>query len=295
MSAKVGIVIVNYNGAAYQNEAFKSLYESSFKDFIVVVVDSASQDNSIDLLEREYPQTIILRQNENVGVAKGNNIGIEYCLSMNTEYILLMNNDVEMNNQMLALLVSKASEEVITVPKLYYYSPHNMIWYAGGYFDWKRGRAPHIGMGEVDKGEYDEEKFVEYSPTTCMLIHSSIFKKIGMIEEDFFMYYDDTDWCVRLMDAGIKILYVPSAVMWHKVSSSTGGGASKIKLYYMHRNQLYFIDKHKDHITLRTRIYVYYRLIYLYFIGIVRRNNNRILAKAYRDYKNGVKYRCDDI
>ena len=295
MSIKVGIVIVNYNGAQYQNAAFKSLYESSFKDFIVVVVDSASTDNSLELLEREYPQTVVLRQSENVGVAKGNNIGIEYCLSLNTEYVLLMNNDIEMDSELLSILVSKANKDTITVPKIYYYKPDNMIWYAGGCFDWKRGNAPHIGIGEIDEGKYNEERFVEYSPTTCMLIHNSIFRKIGLIDEDYFMYYDDTDWCVRVIDSGYKILYVPTAVMWHKVSSASGGVGSKVKLYYIHRNHLYFLDKHRDHVLVTTRMRVYLRKLYLYCIGLVKHNNNRIVAKAYRDYKKGIKYRCDDL
>lgn len=295
MSAKVGIVIVNYNGAKYQNEALKSLYASTFKDFVVVVVDSASTDNSIELLEKEYPQIVILRQNENVGVAKGNNIGIEYCLSINTEYVLLMNNDIEMDNRMLSTLVSKANENTITVPKIFYYSPNNMVWYGGGYFDWKKGKAPHVGIGEITEEKYNEEKYVEYSPTTCMLIHNSVFKRIGLIDEEYFMYYDDTDWCVRLLDAGIKILYVPSAVMWHKVSSASGGGASRVKLYYMHRNQLYFLDKHKEHFSMAARNRVLLRNIYLFCIGVVKHNNNRVLAKAYRDYKKGIKYRCDGI
>ena len=295
MSAKVGIVIVNYNGASYQNDAMKSLYESDFKDFKVVVVDSASSDNSIELLEKEYPEVVVLRQIENVGVARGNNIGIEYCKSIGTEYTLLMNNDIEMDSKMLGVLVEKANTDVITVPKIFYYEPHDMIWYGGGYFNWKRGNAPHIGMNEYDKGQCDEERFVEYSPTTCMLIHNSVFDRLGKIDERYFMYWDDTDWCVRVADAGLKILYVPTAIMWHKVSSSTGGMASKVKLYYMNRNKLYFLKKHSKHISTLTWIRTYLRMYYLICVGFVKKNNNRIISKAIAHYRKGIDFRCDDI
>lgn len=295
MRAKVGIVIVNYNGAAYQNEAIKTLYDSDFKDFVIVVVDSNSTDNSIDLLRKSYPDVVVLLQPENVGVAKGNNIGIEYCKKIGTEYVLLMNNDIEIKPDMLGLLVAKAAPDVITVPKIYYYEPNNMIWYGGGYFDWKKGTAPHIGINQYDEGQFDEERYVEYSPTTAMLIHNSIFERIGMIDESYFMYWDDTDWCLRLFDAGIKILYVPSAVMWHKVSSSTGGMASKVKLYYMNRNRLYFLEKHSDHFTKKTRKRALFRMRQLILAGVIKRNNNRIIRKAIKHYKKGIVYRCDDI
>ena len=141
---KIGIVIVNYNGEAYQNDALKTIFASSYRDFEVIIVDSASKDSSIELAQKEYPQIHLLLQDENVGVAKGNNIGIRYAIEkLDTEYILLINNDIELDRDTLKKLVYKADDKTITVPKIYYYKPHDMLWFAGGEMYWNRGESRH--------------------------------------------------------------------------------------------------------------------------------------------------------
>ena len=108
---KMGIVIVNYNGANYQNDALRSIYASSYTNFEVIIVDSASKDNSVELARKEYPQIHFLLQSENVGVAKGNNIGIRYALDvLGVDYVLLINNDIELDKNTLQRLMEKADE-----------------------------------------------------------------------------------------------------------------------------------------------------------------------------------------
>lgn len=292
----IGIVIVNYNGEEYQNEALKTIYESSYKNIEVVIVDSASKDNSIKLACNIYPEIHVLLQNENVGVAKGNNIGIHYAINeLDTEYVLLLNNDVELDKRTIEYLVSKADKKTITVPKIYYYDRPNIFWFAGGGMSWKKGDAFHIGNFEVDKGQYDVSKEIEYSPTCCMLIHRDIFKNVGDIDEKMFMYFDDTDLCVRMRKLGYKILYVPTAFMWHKVSSSGGGMDSKIFVYYNFRNKFYFIDKYNDLIQFPARIYTYTKLIAKFIISPFYKKNDRYILKAWLDYYHGKMGRCDDL
>lgn len=293
---KVGIVIVNYNGAAYQNDALHTIYESTYKNIDVVIVDSCSHDNSIQLAIDEFPQIHVLRQNENVGVAKGNNIGIRYCIdSLDSEYILLLNNDIELDKNTIKELVSRASKYTVCVPKIYYYEPHNMIWYAGGIMLWNRGDAIHIGNFEDDHGQYDVEKNTPYSPTCCMLIHKEVFEKIGLIEEDYFMYYDDTDLCVRILDSGFTILYVPSSFMWHKVSSSGGGMDSKTFVYYNTRNKFYFMKNYKSRIKFPARLYTFTKLSIKFLISPFYKKNDKYILKAWKDYKKGVTGRCDSL
>ena len=247
MEGSIGIVIVNYNGERYQNDALRTIYESEYKNFEIVIVDSASRDNSIALAKEKYPDIHYLLQDENVGVAKGNNIGMKYAIEeLGTDYVLLLNNDIELDSKLLGELVSSADEATITVPKIYYFEPNDMIWFAGGEMFWNRGESRHAGNFETDRGQFNEEKIIGYAPTCCMLIHRSVIEKIGYEDETLFMYFDDTDLCVRINDAGFKIKYVPSAVMWHKVSSSGGGMDSKVYVYYNFRNKFYFMDKYKD-------------------------------------------------
>lgn len=286
---KVGIVIVNYNGERYQNDAIRSLYSMANNDFDIIVVDSASSDNSITMLREEFPEVHIIECDENVGVAKGNNIGIKYCIDNGYEYSLLMNNDIEVNELLLNELLNKADTNTVTVPKIYFYEPNNLLWFAGGKMSWNKGTSFHVGMREYDKDEYNTEKYIDYSPTCCMLIHNSIFEKIGLIDETVFMYFDDTDLCVRLIDNGIKILYVPAAYMWHKVSSSTGGENSKVSMYYYARNQLYFVKKYSSRMNLGAKIYVFTKYLTKAFLAPFRKahKNDGIIFEAYKDYFSG--------
>ena len=295
-SGKIGIVIVNYNGEKYQNDALKTIYDSSYTNLEVVIVDSGSKDRSIELAKEEYPQAHYLLQNDNVGVAKGNNIGIKYALDeLQAEYVLLLNNDIELDKDTIRYLVENASKDTITVPKIYYYEPHDMLWFAGGAMVWNKGESEHWGNFETECGKYDEQKEITYSPTCCMLIHKDVFEKVGFIDETVFMYFDDTDFCARVNAAGIKILYVPKSIMWHKVSSAGGGSDSKVQVYYMTRNKLYYMNKHKKELKFPARLFTYSKFIAKFLISPVYKKNHKYIMKAWGDYKKGRMGRCDDL
>lgn len=291
--AKVGIVIVNYNGAAYQNACIDSIYKMNNTDFEIIVVDSGSKDNSIELLEKEFPNVHVLKQNENVGVAKGNNIGIDFSLGLQTEYTLLMNNDVEVDEMLLDNLLSVAEDDAVVVPKIYYYEPNDLLWFAGGDFIFNKGLTIHYGKKELDKGQYDDLKTIKYAPTCCMLIKNSIFSKVGKMDEKYFMYYDDTDFCLRLMENDIKIIYQPKAIMWHKVSSSTGGEDSPLSVYYNTRNRFYFVNKHSKMMPIRVKIYSMISNIVQYIIYPIRCKNDKYIRPAIIDYYKGNMGRKD--
>ena len=285
---RIGIVIVNYNGAAYQNDALRTIFESDYSNVDVIIVDSGSSDNSIQLARDLYPDIYYLMQGENVGVAKGNNIGIDYAINeLKDEYVLLLNNDVELASNTISELLKHASNECVTVPKIYYYEPSNMIWFAGGEMRWDRGESRHIGNFKIDDGSYDEVKKIDYAPTCCMLIHRDVIARVGYEDEAVFMYFDDTDMCVRIIEAGIEIRYVPTAEMWHKVSSSSGGMDSRVYVYYMTRNKLYFMNKHRDKLKLSARCYTYIKMAAKYILSPVYKKNDRYILTAMRDYRIG--------
>lgn len=284
MKNKIGIVMVNYNGLKFQNDCLKTLYNQEYQNFEVVVVDSNSHDDSIKKLRENYPQVHVICENENVGVAVGNNIGIKYCLQNDAEYILLLNNDTELDPMLLSNLINKASPKCIVVPKIYFYSPNNWIWFGGGYLDWNKASGYHIGLKEIDKGQFDEEKDISYSPTCCMLIHKDVFNKIGLIDENTFMYYDDTDFCVRLLDNGYRIRYVPSAYLWHKVSSSSGGMSNRIGVYYNNRNQLYFMCKYRERISFVSKLIIHSKKIIKALLGTLKNSTDKYIFIAYLDF-----------
>lgn len=286
MKDKVGIVLVNYNGEKFQNECIRSIKEMEYTNYEIILVDNGSRDKSVELVKKEFDDIHIIETGENCGVAKGNNIGIKKSMELGCEYILLLNNDTEVDKFMLTHMMKKASKEVMVTCKMYYFSPNNVIWCAGGKINWKDALTEHFGEGEIDKGQCDESKFVEYTPTCCLLIHKSIFESVGIMDENYFMYYDDTDFVVRANSKGYKIWYESSAKLWHKVSSSSGGAVSKISTYFLIRNRLYFINKFYNNKFKITITYYFAVLKKLAKYILVNRELAPIVIKAVSDCKN---------
>lgn len=288
----IGIVIVNYNGAKYQNAAIKTIKEQTYQNYQIVVVDSASTDDSVELLVEAYGEDVtVLREKDNCGFAAGSNIGIRYCREHGADYILLLNNDVELDSLLLEKLVADADENTVVVPKIYFYEPSDRIWAAGGILNWNHCETKHYGIEEKDIGQCDERQYVNFAPACCMLLHRSVFERVGYFDEAFFMYYEDTDLCVRLLENGYQILYEPEARMWHKVSSSSGGQNSKVSVYYIYRNQLYFMKKHSDKARFRGRCYAVLKAMTKAVTAPVRRKNDGVIFTAYLDYLKGKMYR----
>lgn len=290
---KIGIVLVNYNGSEFLNQCIDSIKSSTYENYKIILVDNASTDKSIEKVRNRYSDIVIIEVGENCGIAKGNNIGIKKALELECEYILLLNNDTEIHREMIENMLEKAREDIMITCKMYYYNPNNIIWCAGGEIDWTNATTIHYGDGKVDNVEVNISRFVEYTPTCCLLVHNTVFKKVGFMDENYFLYYDDVDFIVRAKQKGIKVWYESTAKLWHKVSSSSGGSRSPISIYYGDRNRLYFINKFYKS-KLRIKLYFYItRVIRIikYFVTDIRLF--KISIRAIIDSMNGKMYRQD--
>lgn len=192
----------------------------------------------------------IFRLRKNYGFAGGNNIGIEYILKYKkTEYILLLNNDTIVDPKFLDELINAASDDekiAFAGPKIYRYNSNgrnDVICFAGGKLNIWKGQASHVGENEIDKGQYDNVKEVDFIEGSCILARIEIVNRIGLLNTDYFLYWEDVDWCVRARSAGYKNLYVPRAKIWHK-GAATSTKISGIYEYYMTRNRFRFIKQH---------------------------------------------------
>jgi hypothetical protein len=295
--SRVGIIIVNYNGEKYTNDCIKSVLKSSYQNYLVIVIDNASTDNSVTFLEKEFNNKIVIIKNkENLGFSGANNIGIKYALEYECEYVLLLNNDTEIDKDLIKNMVNVSikNNNAIISPKIYYYNEPNKIWAAGGGLNWKKGLSFHYGKDEIDKGQYDQQKEIDFATGCCILIHKSVFDKIGFLAEEYFLYFEDTDFCVRAKRAGIKIIYEHKAKLWHKVSSTTGGEESLITLYYGNRNRLYFNDKFNKKNKMYWLSYFYITRIIKFIIWFLKgeRLKINIIIEAKVNYKeNKMGYR----
>lgn len=259
---KISIILVNYNGNLDTLDCIKSIKKSNYENYNIIVVDNESKMQnyislSNDLLHQQ--DVILIRSDKNLGFAGGNNIGIKYALDkLKSDYVLLLNNDTVIKEDTLSELV-KAAEKFkdsgIIGGKIYYYLERNKIWYAGGYINWRRFTTFNKGIGEIDTGQYDEIQETEFITGCTMLIKSEVIEKVGYLPEEYFMYYEDTDYNIQAIYAGYKLYYTPKAVIYHKVSSSTGGEESSFSIEYGTRNRRYFMKKFKNKVNVISYLY----------------------------------------
>jgi GT2 family glycosyltransferase len=244
---RTAVVTVTFNSERVIEGFLHSLLRQSYKHFILYVIDNASTDRTLEILAGYRDHRIMLVSNKrNVGVASANNQGIRAGLEARCDSVLFINNDTEFDSELLKVLrdgLLQYQSDVV-VPKITHFENSDRLWYAGGYFNrWKGFRGMHCGLGEIDRGQFNEVRQVEYAPTCCMLVQSEVFERIGVMDEQYFVYADDTDFCFRAMRRGMRMIYIPTARVLHKISSLTGNEQSNFALRYMTRGHVYFIRK----------------------------------------------------
>lgn len=246
----ISIVTVTYNSAAVIEDFIASLSAQSLIDFEVLFIDNASTDDTVDIINRHHdPRFIVIANQKNLGFTVGCNQGIQHALAHNRSAVLLINNDTTFPPDLLEHLHCGLSKAPVTVPKMLYHSPANRIWTAGGRFLRYNGfRSAHTGLDETDLGQYDTPANISFAPMCCMLIKTDVFKQIGLLDEAIFAYCEDTDFCIRLQSAGIPIRYLPDAVIYHKVSSLTGGTHSDFYVKNAAFGKAYVLAKHGTHL-----------------------------------------------
>jgi GT2 family glycosyltransferase len=244
----VGIVTVLYNSDAVLPDFFASLARERDVAFKLYVIDNSPTPSGVERcrsLAAEFGiDAELVFNNHNAGVARGNNQGIELALRDGCRWILLANNDIEFAAGTIGrLLETLRAGEAAATPKILYHGPEQLVWYAGGKIEPWRMLTPHTGMRCADSGQFDTPAYTNYAPTCFLLLDSGVFARVGLMDERYFVYYDDSDFVWRMNHAGLRIRYVPQAVVQHKVSTSTGGERSPFTLYYTSRNRIFFIRK----------------------------------------------------
>lgn len=255
---KVAIITVNYNGKEDTLELLKSLkiLKVNELELKTIVIDNASSDGSVSAIHKAFPEVDILQAGANLGFSGGYNKGIECAQIWGADYFLLINNDslIKDVNLLWELIKTANSDSKIGLvsPKIYFakgfefhkekYDSKDLgkvIWYAGGHFDWDNIGSVHRGLDEVDKGKYDQIEEQEIVSGACVLIKKDILQKVGLFDERYFLYFEDSDFIKRVKEAEFKIYYNGQVSIYHKVSQSTGIG-SIITDYYHTRNRLIF-------------------------------------------------------
>ena len=273
---KIGLVTITYNSEEFLRPFLDCVIKQTYSNFILYVIDNASVDGTLFILENESETRLkVIKNAGNLGVAKANNQGIRRAMLDGCDQVLIINNDVEFESFLIEKLIKIQIENKCSLvsPKMMYYHNPDHIWYAGSWFIKKKGYLPlHRGMMELDKGQYDRTINVEYAPTCCLLAKKEVFQDIGLMDEKYFVYFDDTDFSFRVWkDGRHKIIYYPHIDFYHKVGGLTKSFKNYKKKIY--RGNFFLQQNTKNHIYFLKKIggvFSYFFIFWLFFRNNVR-------------------------
>ena len=245
---QIGVVTVTYNSGQVIAEFLRCLLAQTHRQFVLYVVDNASRDHTLELVRGFADvRVVVLESAQNLGFAAGVNLGIRAALESGCDSILIINNDTAFEPDLIERLLAGMLQYgcQMAAPKMLFYQDPSKIWAAGGAISWARGFRPkHFGYGQTDRGQFDTPKIVTFAPLCCTLISAEVFRKVGWLDSQYFVYFEDIDFMYRAQKAGIKLIYLPAATLRHHPHALTGGATSEFTIQQSTKNYFYFLLKH---------------------------------------------------
>jgi GT2 family glycosyltransferase len=263
-----------------------SLAKICYPNAEVIVVDNGSQDDSGARLRREFPSVTHIRSEKNLGFTGGNNLGIDHAMKNGCDHVLLLNNDTIVTRSFLEPLVERleSADDIGAVSGKIYYArqalggKENVIWYAGSFQKWHTGYH-HSGVLEVDTGKFDVARDVAYASGCLMLMRGELIRKIGGLSEEYFIYWEEADWCRRAQKLGYRSVYEPRSVIYHNFRSALLGHETPFHMYMQYRNAFIYARKHYRGLE-KLRYWLFYPIYIAYRIYLDIKVKNWKAARA---------------
>jgi GT2 family glycosyltransferase len=277
---KIGFITINFHSDQDTLDVVRQLGKNTLPLGVFSTVYVVDNDNSAELKKKlsKYPQAVYVDSPGNVGFAAGNNLGFRKALQDGTDIIVLINNDtVVPEDLILKILASPIADKTTgVVGGLIYFAKGfefedkykkdelgKVIWYAGGEYDWDNVYAKHIGVNEVDTGQYDGVRETDFITGCLFITKAEVLKQVGLFDERYCLYFEDSDLGMRIKKAGYKLILDSNIKLWHKVAQSSGIG-SPLNDYFITRNRLLF---GMDYAKPRTKFALLREAIKKLFIG----------------------------
>lgn len=250
MNKPLAILSVVYENYAVALDFISALEKQTNKNFYLYLADLSNNKKSI---KANFPITII--NSTNHGYAHGINLGIKKALSDKNEFFCIINNDTYFQENFVDTVLNSILHHPSSIlgGKIYYapnFEYHktrykktdlgHVLWYAGGRIDWNSVITPHRGVDEIDHRQYDRYEKTEFVTGCLMILDKQVINRIGLLDESYFLYYEDADYCERAKRKNINLFYDPSIVVWHKNAQSTDGAGSKTHQNFQRKSRLKF-------------------------------------------------------
>jgi len=251
---KIAIIIVNWNQFELTYACINSIKKCTYNNYQIILVDNGSHDDSGLKLKEIFPEIIYMQNDKNIGFTGANNLAIKHALIKNFEYLMLLNNDtvVDLNFIEYMLQTFKKDKKIGAVqPLILFYDNNEIVWNFGGKFDKISGRVVTMNKG-IDISRIIKSKYTEWISGCCFMVKNDVIKKVGLLDDYFFVYYEDADWSIRIKNAGYKLglnfkskIYHHEGASWKSKKKNKEGVISPFTHYLNVRNHIYFIKKHK--------------------------------------------------
>src|SRR5580658_10038479 len=274
----ISIVTLTWNTTEVTCDFLRSLKENgTYPNMEVIVVDNGSKEDPTAVFKAIYPDVIVICNGRNLGFTGGNNVGIR---AAKGDFLFIVNNDTEFTPGLLEGLLeifSDYPDAGMASPKFHYFFAKGMIEYAGyAAVNPFTGRNGMIGCRELDEGQYDAVRQTHYVHGGAMMVPRRIVEEVGMMPEQYFLYYEEFDWSEQIKRKGYRIYYQPRSLIYHKESMTTGK-SSPLKTYYLTRNRLLFMQRNMPR---RTRL-----VFTTYFILFtIPKNTIQYLLRGQREH-----------
>lgn len=292
MDKNLYFIILNFNSGSDTLNCIESLNEVDKGNFNIIVVDNCSTDNSIEVLNKEADKQgfIFLKSEENLGYACGNNIGIKYALNHQADYICILNSDVKVHKNFLKPLLELLQRDEVGIagPCICDYNKPDLIQAMGASINLFRGLA----MGSYKGVPYKELKHkfydVDYVGGACFICKREVFEKAGLIPENYFLFYEETEFCLKAKEKGYKIVCASDSIVYHKGSATISKFAG-LSYYFLNKNRVVFMRRNSN--LMEKVIFVPYLIIETIGRILIRREP----FKLFKYYIDGFKSDVNSI
>lgn len=251
------IVIPTYNRAQDLLACLASVLDAGVKEEQILVIDNHSTDNTATLVGQKYPKINLKVMEDNLGAAKASNQGFDVALKGGATHVLRLDSDTVVHPGFIQPLLKKIQEDPeigIAAPKIYYFTPPDEIWYAGDDSHPFHFGAKHGYRHQKDSPMTNQPRMVDYAWGAAMLITREVLEQTNGFDLDFFIYYEEIDFCLRVKELGFKIFFVPKSIVWHKVGSTAHNAWTG---YHWNRSKMLLFRKHARNIFHLSALIVY--------------------------------------